>query len=151
MRKVLAKKGSRPRVTVTGSKRRICVFGAVADDGSHLFRQYAGCNSEVFLAYTKELLKRYGRFVYFIDKAPWHLKTKNVRAFLEKHADRMLIRELPTGCPEMNPVEPCWKDGKYDRRLGAKFHQSFQDFRYAITTYYRTKRFKRKMYNYLCL
>jgi transposase len=147
----LAKKGSRPRVLVTGSKAKTCVSGAVADDGSQLFRQYAKCNSTTFLDYTNKLLKRYKKFVYFIDKAPWHLKTKKVREFFEQHQDRIIVLEFPTGCPEMNPVEPCWKDGKYDRRMGAKFHTSFKDFKKAVTLYYRTKKFNKNLYNYLCL
>ena len=51
----------------------------------------------------------------------------------------------------MNPVEPCWKNGKYDRRLGAKFHTSFKDFKKAVTLYYRTRKFNKNLYNYLCL
>jgi transposase len=136
---------------VTGSKQRTCLFGAIADNGTQLFRQYAKCTSKEFIAFTTELLKRYDRFVYIIDKAPWHLRTKKVREFLGQHKDRILVLEFPTGCPEMNPVESCWKDGKYDKNLGATLHPSFRDFQKAITHYYRTHRFKKELYNYLCL
>lgn len=150
MKKVLARKGTRPRVRVTGSKRRTCVFGAVADDRSQCFRQYDACNSDTFIAYTKELLEQYDRFVYFIDKAPWHLWTRKVRTFFDAHRDRIIVREFPTGCPEMNPVEHCWKRGKYDDALGAMFHESFDAFRAAVSRYYRAKRFKKNLYKYLC-
>ena len=147
---MLAKKGSKPRVTVTGSKSRTCVFGAISDTGKQCFRQYEKCNSDTFIDFSKKLLKCHKRIIYFIDRAPWHLKSKKCRLFFEKYKDRIVIKEFPKGFPESNPVESCWRAGKHDDNLGAKFHYSFKEFKLSITKYYRTKKFKKNLYNYLC-
>jgi len=149
IKKVWTKKGNKLRQKVTGSKKKTCVFGGLTHDGQQLFRQYDTCNSVNFIDYLKELKRKVGKMVLFIDRAPWHT-SKITTKFLKQNKDVIKIKWFPKGFPESNPVEECWQQGKYDDELGAKFHVTYAIFQKAVSTYYRTKRFKLNLYNYLC-
>ncbi len=58
----------------TGSHRKIALFGAVAEDGTQCFRTYEEANSDAFLDYMKQLLRKYPKMVLFLDKATYHKK-----------------------------------------------------------------------------
>ena len=55
VRKVWAKKGSKPRIATTGSHRKIFEFGSVALDNSTLFRAYGRMNSGIFISLLNTL------------------------------------------------------------------------------------------------
>jgi len=151
LKKLWAKQGSKLRKKITGSKAKTCVFGAISENGQQLFRQFPKCNSEYFIPYLKELITRFGKMLLYLDRASWHKTSKTVKDFLETHKDKIIVIWFPPGWPELNPVEECWRQGKNDDDLGAKFYSKFAEFKKAITAYYRTKRFKLDVYNYLCL
>jgi hypothetical protein len=48
-------KNARPVVTVTGSHRHSCLFGAVDINGKQLFRQYYRFNEDAFYKFLKQL------------------------------------------------------------------------------------------------
>ena len=149
LRAVWVVKGSKPIMLTTGSHDRTCVFGAVAEDGTQLFRQYKNADSDSFLEYLQHLTRKYPRMILFLDKATYHKKEERVKKFFRKHKHCIKIRWFPSGYPEANPTEECWNQGK-DDILGSKFHDSFKELKQAITQYYRTKRFKLDLYKYLC-
>lgn len=134
---------------VTGSTRKTCVYGTLADDGSQCFRQYERCNTVSFIDFLKELLRHHRKLILFLDRAPWH-RSKITMNFIRQHRDRLRVRWFPVGFPESNPVEETWRQGKYADDLGAKWHDSFQEFTDAISAYYRTKRFNLNLLRYLC-
>ena len=88
--------------------------------------------------------------ILYLDRAPWHKTSKIVNQYLKEHQKTIIIKWLPPKWPELNPVESCWRQGKNDDKLGLKYHSAFQDFKSSITAYYRTKKFKRNVFNYLC-
>lgn len=149
MKRVWAKKGTTPRSRVTGSKHKTCVYGALAQDGRQLFRQYPRCNSGHLITYLSHLMRKFGRLVLILDRAPWH-RSKRTDRYLKDHARTIRVLWLPTGFPELNPIEECWRQGKYDDDLGAKFHSTSTAFHYAVSAYYRTKRFHINLSKYLC-
>src|SRR6476661_1976716 len=90
------------------------------EDSSSFVSQYSVFNQETFLKYLKELLRKFGKIIYF-----------------------------PKGSSEFNAVEECWRQGKYDL-LVSKYYPKFEDFRHVIADYYnRTRRFKLNIVNYL--
>lgn len=133
----------------TGSHKRICWFGAVAEDGTQLFRQYENADSDAFLEYLVHLKRKYPKMILFLDKATYHRKEKRVRKFLWRHRNQIKVRWFPSGNPEANPVEECWNQGK-DEILGSKFPESIAEFKSSTTKYFRTRRFKLDVYKYLC-
>ncbi len=149
LRKTWVVKGSKPIVLTTGSHRRTCVFGALADDGTQLFRQKKNCDTENFLPCADELRRKYPFMVLFLDKAAWHKTDERIKAYWRKHRATVRIRWFPSGFPEANPVEESWRQGK-GSELGCVFPESFEQFKKSVDEYYRTKRFKLNLYNYLC-
>ena len=149
IRAVWAVKGSKPIILTTGSHRKTCWFGALAEDGTQFFRQYSNADSDSFLPYMKALKRKYPKMILFIDKAAYHKKEARVKKFFKKNKECIKIRWFPSGFPEANPLEECWNQGK-DEVLGSKFYDSFDDFKKAGEEYYRTKRFNIDLYKYLC-
>lgn len=148
IRKVWALKGSKPRVKITGSHKKTFLFGSLSLDGRQLFRQYDEMNGKTFLRYLKCLKRKYGKFVFFYDGASWH-KTEDVKKFFERKKDSIRPVLFPKCSPEFNAVEECWRQGK-DCILGSTYPPSFEELKRRISGYYRTKRFKLDVINYLC-
>jgi len=133
----------------TGKHDKIVWYGSISDDNKQFFRQYPTGDSDGFLDYIDKLHKRFPKMILYMDKATYHKKEERVRRYLYHHRDTIKVRWFPSGFPEANPVEECWRQGK-DDILGSTFHQSFNDFKKATQTYYRTKRFNIDLYKYLC-
>lgn len=148
VRRVWAIKGSKPKITVTGSHRKLFVFGSLSLDMKQLFRVYDEMNSKVFISYLKCLKRKYRKFVFFYDSAPWHT-AKEVKDFFEENKECITPVKLPPCSPEFNAVEECWKQGKNDI-LGSFCPPSFEVMQDGIAKYYRTKRFKLDLIKYLC-
>jgi transposase len=147
MRSIWAKKGSRPRILVTGSHKRICLFGALTQNHGHLFRQYAKMNGYSFTAFLRQLKQRYGCLILLIDRAPWH-RSRIVKTFLDANRSRLHVLYFPANAPELNPVEECWRQMKNDV-VGSTFHPTFQQLKSTLTTYMRRKRYKQNLFRYL--
>ncbi len=135
-------------VKITGSHQRTCVFGTLSIDGKQLFRQYDNFDAASFLAYLKELLRKFQRCVLFMDKAKQHYRSNDVTGFMKERADRLKVIWLPTGSPEFNALEECWKQGKNDL-LSCEYYPKFTNLKAAIARYYRTRRFNLDVTKYL--
>jgi hypothetical protein len=149
LKKVWAKKGTKPVILTTGSHQRTVWFGTLADDETQLFRQKKNADTENFLPYMDELRAKYPRMVLFLDRATWHKKDERAKAYFRKHRKTIRVRWFPVAFPEANPLEECWRQGK-NTCLGSTFYQTFKEFKNATQKYYRTKRFKLNLYKYLC-
>ena len=148
VRRVWAKKGSKPRIITTGSHKKIFLFGAVAKDGSTLFRSYDSMTSKEFIAYLNALKRKYRKLVLFMDRAPWHTSDK-VQKFLKKNRRWIKPVAFPACSPELNPVEECWNIGKSDL-LGSTIPGTFKKMKEEVSEYYRTRRFNLEIINYIC-
>ena len=136
-------------VLTTGSHRRTCLFGTISLDGKQLFRQYDTVNGESFLVYVRELRRRFGASLLFLDKSAPHHRDERVRRWLRSHRSRVKVRWFPTARPELNPVEECWNLLK-DELIANKLYPTFEEMKRAIGERMRTKRFRLNMINYLC-
>jgi len=149
VRYVWAKRGSRPMVLATGSHRRTCLFGALSIDGRQLFRQYANVDGENFLAYLKELKRKFSPMLLFLDRSSPHRVDEDVRDYLLENCDSIEVMWLPRARPELNPVEGCWNLLK-DELMANRLHPTFEEMERAIGQRIRTKRFRLNVTNYLC-
>jgi hypothetical protein len=70
--------GVRPVVTSTGSHQKTSIFGTISMDGRQFFRQYHAFNQYAFLKYLKQLERKFGRLILFIDRAPQHYRSIKV-------------------------------------------------------------------------
>ena len=110
-------------------------------DGRQIFRQYKWFDGETFLDFLKRVHRKYGRLYLFLDKATQHRKTKKVLEYIRKNRATLRVRWIPTGCPEFNVMEECWRQMDKDV-LVSRFYHTFPRLRKAIARYLRTRRFK---------
>jgi transposase len=83
-----------------------------------------------------------------MDKAPWHKKSKKVQRYLKIHRRELKIIWFPTGCPEMNPVEECWRQAKEEVN-GGRVHESFEVMEKELRHFLKYTKFKQDMVEYL--
>ena len=80
------KKGTRPIILVNGSHQKTIIFGALTHDGRQLFRQYEKFDQYCFfLDYLKELHRKFGKILVYVDRAPQH-RSKLVQKYLDENA-----------------------------------------------------------------
>jgi hypothetical protein len=112
LRACWGKRGEAVEVPITGSNARRVVFGALNPfTGSRLCMRAlrnSGVAFRDFLSLIRATYKRWD-VLLVLDRASSH--TAKATATL---ADALRIRFawLPTACPELNPMEPLWGDGK---------------------------------------
>ena len=148
VRKVWIYKDSRPVVTITGSHRNFCIFGAINLEGKQLFRQFERFNEDTFYEFLKHVHYKFPKCYLFLDKAPQHHKSRKVRKYFEEHKDTLKPIYLPTASPEFMVLEECWNISKNDL-LVLTFYRSLIEFRIRLGQYFRTKHFNLNMRNYL--
>ena len=136
----------RPIITVTGSRKKTIVFGCLSLDGKQLFKQYDEFNSKTFVDYLKQVQKRFGKFVIFVDRATPHCSKITTR-FLDENKHTIRLEYLPVGSPEFNAVEECWRQGKY--HILSTYYPLFVFLKDTISYYYRTTRFNLDIVRYL--
>jgi transposase len=136
----------RPIVTVTGSRKKTIVFGSLSLDGKQLFRQYDKFDSNTFVDYLKQVQKRFGKIVIFVDRATPHC-SKITKAYLDANKDTIRLEYFPIGSPEFNASEECWRQGKY--RILSTYYPTFDFLKDTISYYYRTTRFNLDIVKYL--
>ena len=69
-----------------------------------------GRSSRLFIRHLEDLrtrLRRYTRIHVICDNASFH-KSKEVKAYLKEHGDRIVIHFLPKWSPDLNPIERIW-------------------------------------------
>ena len=138
----------RPIVTVTGSRKKTIVFGCLSKDGKQLFKQqYDKFDSDTFVDYLKkQIQKRFGKIVIFVDRATPHC-SKITKRFLAEHKDTIRVEYFPVGSAEFNAVEECWRQGKYN--ILSCYYDTFDSLKEAISSYYRTRKFNLNIVHYL--
>jgi hypothetical protein len=67
---------------------------------------------------------------------------------LKENKNVIKVEYLPKGSPEFNAVKECWREGK-DDLLVSRYSPKFQNLKKNIAEYYRTKRFRLNITNYL--
>ena len=134
-RKLWSRVGEPVAVIRHGRRNRIVVYGALAEDGIRLMRQYERFDGPTFVRYLKEARRKWGKVLLIMDNAGQH-KTKAVRKYLEEH-DEVEILYLPTATPRLSAVESVWKDAKY-RLVTSEHYETLEDLTHAVSEYFRT-------------
>lgn len=138
----------RPIVTMTGSHQRTCVFGTLCINGRQFFRQYESFNQYTFRDYLKQVQKKFGKLILFIDRASQHHRSVMIKEYMKQNKDVLKVIYFPKGSPEFNAIEECWRQGKYNL-LVSRYYPKFDDFKHVIANYYRIRCFKLDIVKYL--
>lgn len=113
-----------------------------------MFSLRKNLNAEEFLKVLAKFFYKFKRAILILDKAPWHKKSKKVQKYLKKHRRELKIIWFPTGCPEMNPVEECWRQAK-EKVNGGRIHESLEVMKKELKYFFRYEDFKQDMRKYL--
>jgi transposase len=121
--------GQTPVVRTTGTRHSINMISAVTAKGAMHFTTFTGkMNSDVFIAYCRDLLHDDGGIVFLvIDGHPVH-RSRAVKEFAASTEGKLRLFFLPPYSPELNPDEWVWKNVKHDR-VGKTAITSFDDLR----------------------
>lgn len=111
--KSFSKKGQTPIVKKTGQRFSVNMISAVSARGGKRFMLYNGkFNSDRYILFLKQLIKKSAHKIYLImDNYSVH-KTNKVKAWIERHKDKLAVYYLPTYSPELNPDELLNQDVK---------------------------------------
>ena len=83
-RKLWSRVGEPVAVIRHGRRDRTVVYGALAEDGTRLMRQYERFDGPTFVRYLKEVRRKWGKVLLVMDNAGQH-KAKAVRKYPEEH------------------------------------------------------------------
>ena len=129
-------KGQTPIVEGTGQRFGTNMSSAIGNDGSLRFMIFDGnFNQFVFIEFLERLIKHYGERKIFliVDGHPSH-RSKLVREWVAKHAERIELHFLPTYSPQLNPVELLNHDVKANA-VGRKRARSLTQLKENVTEY----------------
>ena len=144
-RKKWISKYKRPKITVTGSRKRTIVFGCLSLDGKQLFKQYDKFDSKTFVDYLKQVRKDLVKSLYLLIEQH-HTVQRLQESFLMRIKGIIRLEYFPVGSPEFDAVEECWRQGKY--RILSTYYSTFDFLKDTISYYYRTTRFNLDIVKY---
>ncbi|HTY43993.1 MAG TPA: IS630 family transposase [Patescibacteria group bacterium] len=147
-RKVWVLKDTEYRRYVTGSHQKVHAYGFFFENSKRMFTLRDNLNAKEFLNVLSKFLHKFKKVILMLDKAPWHKKSKKVQSYLKKHRREIKIIWFPTGCPEMNPVEECWRQAKEEVN-GGRIHESLEVMKKELRHFLKYHDFKQDMRKYL--
>ena len=101
-----APKGKTPLAAKPAKRQKISMISTVTNLGTARFRLFEGSlKKQLLIAFLENLVKGSDRMIYVImDNLPVH-KGKEVSAWAEKNADKIVLFYLPPYAPDLNPDE----------------------------------------------
>ena len=106
-RKYWSGPGIRINVPYTGSHRKITAYGTLFFNGDRYVTTEEGkFTDDRFIAHIKDLIKKNGKTVLFVDRARQHM-SKKVKQFL-KNEKKIKLIYLPKSSPYLNAIEKLW-------------------------------------------
>ena len=145
--KLWAPAGKPIHVPYTGSHKKVAMYGALADDGTQVFRMHERFNTATFILYLDGLRRKYGKILTIVDGASPH-RSGAVADYLAKHHATVALLRFPVGSPHLNAVEKTWRRAKLEIQVG-EYHGSFENLKRRLSEYFRTTRFKLDLFKYL--
>lgn len=102
-------RGKTPVLSVSGTRRRLCVISAISPRGQIWFRCFKGTlSAHRYVEFLRVLLLDLKKKIVLIhDRHPAHIAAIT-RRFVADNAARLSVYELPAYCPELNPDEHVW-------------------------------------------
>lgn len=105
--------GKTPVIKKTGARFKCNILAAISPQGFMNWRVFEdNFTSQTFVEFLGRLIRQVKQKIFLIvDNHKVH-HSKRVRAYVEKHRDRLELFFLPPYCPEMNPQELVNQDVK---------------------------------------
>ncbi len=105
--------GQKPVIKKTGSRFKCNVLAAISPQGFMNWMVFEkNCTAEKFIEFLGRLIRQIKQKIFLIvDNLKVH-HSRKVKAYVEKHKDKIQLFFLPPYCPEMNPQELVNQDVK---------------------------------------
>jgi len=121
--------GERVQMPYWRTYESVRLLGGIAENGETFFTEVADSfNSDVTIRLLQALQHKFGEKIHVILDNATYFTSNKVAEFVDDSAIK--VTHLPTGSPDMNPVEECWRQLKM--RLGNRFFGSVDELRPAI-------------------
>jgi hypothetical protein len=139
------RRGSRPLARQNFQHKWRNVFAA-RSKRSFVFAFSKKKTQRPFVAFLHLLTNRWGKVCLFVDGAPCH-KGARVNEFLAAHRKTFRLFRFPKYCPELNPVEQCWKPAR--QATGKRLIRSISTMLYHLHKTFGNHKLLPKMFEYL--
>ena len=104
------------------------------------------CNFQTYLQFLKSLIRKYGKIVIVVDGAKYHFEKKHIQKFYEENKERLVVIQLPSYCPDLNPIEQVWK--KIKKWLAITIWATKEEFERKLVEALNNPDFMVKMFDY---
>ena len=105
------------------------LLGALAETSETFFTPVADSfTSEVTIQFLQALQTKFGEHIHVILDNASYFSSNRVAEFVANSSVK--VTYLPTGSPDMNPVEECWR--QFSHALGNRFFSSLDELRPAL-------------------
>ena len=132
------RRGQTPTIQGTGQRFSCHMISALTNQGELAWMVFQErFTTDVFLRFLRRLIRHADRKVFLIvDGHPVH-RSRKVKAWLAKHAERIEMFYLPGYCPELNPDELLNQDVK-SNAVGRRRPSDRNDLTAGVRTYLRS-------------
>lgn len=143
--------GKKPKGAFFWSSKKLHVFGALTNKHRLFYDFYEQQNSLTFRHFLRSFiatLNPKGKYVFILDNVGYH-KTQTVLNLLAEFNDRIAVEFLPPYCPELNPIETCWKVTK-NAVTKSQYYSCIEDMQEALEDFWQRHIFMQDFITYLC-
>lgn len=134
-----ALRGEQPLVKTTGKRKGYKVMGMVDYFSGRLFVQASTerFTAKRYCAFLSSILAQTSQPIVVIqDGASYHTAAETKR-FVEAHAERLSLHQLPSYSPDYNPIEHLWRNVKRDKTHN-RYFPTFESLVEAVEAGLRT-------------
>jgi len=142
--------GQKPLGKFFWSNKKITVFGALKDNGELFCEDFDGQNSLTYMAFLSDFigtLNKNKKYVFIFDNASYH-KTDVIKEYLAKFSN-IKVEYLPPYCPELNPIETCWKITRH-KVTNSNYFPTIKKLKERLDKFWERHNFMLNFINYLC-
>lgn len=103
--------GQQPVVKTSGKRKGYKMFGLIEFFSGRLFYQgiEGRFNSESYIAFLTAVLQQTTQKLFLVQDGARYHTSKLTRQFVQAHADRLTVIQLPSYSPDYNPIEYLWR------------------------------------------
>jgi transposase len=111
-----AKKGTKPTVKTSGTRKGYKVFGLIDYWTGRLYSKAieGKFTSESYSAFLSEVLSKTRKHIILIQDGARYHTSKEMKSFFQKNSPRLTVFQMPSYSPDYNPIEKLWKKIKGD-------------------------------------
>ena len=140
------RRGSKPTIKIIHTKERFVVFGALSENEFSAQLTEEKANSQTWLQFLKSLIRKYGKILIVVDGAKYHFEKELVQKFYKEKKDKLVVIQLPSYSPKLNPIEQTWK--KIKKWMAITPWGSKDEFEMKLVEALNNPDFKSKMFDY---